>query len=283
MNMNTINTNYMTGTYSNSTIKQEVKSSQTETVSFLDRAAEKSESVVEQYKKKHPEEASHVDAQVRAGKSVIAKSVAGNVSREDMTMEEYKSFINGLLKTIPFDATRIYDKEIVSISEAGWKQMKNDPDYEAWVLGYTVENRSVRNPFFGLPGASASFCVEKFGASIEEHVGQGFSMSGPGSTSKHEKNEKSWWEKRQEKMEELLEEQAENALKKAQKQRALEHKFYLSSSLASRQRLHSFLTDDTKDSKDTMEFPATKMNALMAMAYENNINIFSKSIMESQK
>ena len=30
--------------------------------------------------------------------------------------------------------------------------MKNDPDYEAWVLGYTAENRSVRNPFFGWPG-----------------------------------------------------------------------------------------------------------------------------------
>ena len=224
-----------------------------------------------------------MDAQVRAGKSVIAKNGVDNVSREDMTMDEYKYFINGLLKTIPFDATRICDKEIISISEAGWKQMKNDPDYEAWVLGYTVQNRAVRNPFFGLPGASGSFCVEKFGASIEEHIGQSFSMSAPGSNSKHDKNEKSWWEKRQEKMEERLKEQAENALKKAQKQRALEHKFYLSSSLASRQRLHSFLTEGTKDSKDTMEFQATKMNALMAMAYENNISIFSRSIMESKK
>lgn len=281
--MNTINISYMAGAYSNSTIKQEVKNNQTEAVSFLDKAAEKSESVVEQYKKKNPKDASHVDAQVRAGKSVIVKNGVDNVSREDMTMDEYKRFINGLLKTIPFDATRIYDKEIISISEAGWKQMKNDPDYEAWVLGYTVENRSVRNPFFGLPGASGSFGIEKFGASIEEHMGQGFSMSGPGSTSKHDKNEKSWWEKRQEKMEERLKEQAENALKKAQKQRALEHKFYLSSSLASRQRLHSFLTEGTKDSKDTMEFQATKMNALMAMAYENNISIFSRSIMESKK
>lgn len=35
--------------------------------------------------------------------------------------------------------------------------MKNDPDYEAWVLGYTVENRSVHFPF-----AASNLCMEKF-------------------------------------------------------------------------------------------------------------------------
>ena len=138
---NIINTNYTAGIYSNPVNKQE-KNSQMETTSFADKMAEKRESAVEQYKRNHPEDASHVDGQVRAGRSVIAKNGADNVSREDMTMEEYKIFINGLLSSIPFDSTRIYDKEIISISDAGWEQMKNDPDYEAWVLGYTVGNRS---------------------------------------------------------------------------------------------------------------------------------------------
>ena len=31
----------------------------------------------------------------------------------------------------------------------GWEQMRKDPDYEAWILGYFVEDRAVRNPFFG--------------------------------------------------------------------------------------------------------------------------------------
>ncbi|MCM1181349.1 MAG: hypothetical protein NC347_13920 [Clostridium sp.] len=202
-------TNYTAGIYTNSANKQ-ANVSQTETTSFSDKIAQKSESAVDQYKRKHPDDVSHVDAQVRAGKSVLAKNGADNVSREDMTMEEYKGFINGLLNSIPFDATRIYDKEIVSISDAGWEQMKNDPDYEAWVLGYTAENRSVRNPFFGWPGASGSVYVEKFGASIEEHIGQSVGTSGPGSS--HVKNEKSWWEKRHEKMEERMEEQAEKAM-----------------------------------------------------------------------
>ena len=228
-------------------------------------------------------DASHVDAQVRAGRSVIAKNGADNVSREDMTMEEYKIFINGLLSSIPFDSTRIYDKEIISISDAGWEQMKNDPDYEAWVLGYTVGNRSARNPFFGWPGASGSVCVEKFGASIEEHIGQCVGTSGPGSSSNHVKNEKSWWEKRHEKMEELMEEQAKKAMKKAQAKRAFEQQRSLNRYLAGQQRLQYFLSDGTQGSVDMMNFQSTAMSALAAMAYENNISIFSENVMGSQK
>ncbi len=281
--MNTINANYTAKTYTNSVKKQEVKKGQPETTSFCDTVLEKSESAVDQYKRKHPEDAYHVDSQVQAGKAVWTKNGVEDVSREDMTMEEYKAFINGLLNSIPFDATRIYDKEMISISDAGWEQMKNDPDYEAWVLGYTVENRSVRNPFFGWPGASGNVYVEKFGASIEEHIGQSVGTSGPGSSSSNVKNEKSWWEKRHEKMEELLEEQTKKALKKAQAQRVLEQQYYLNSRLASQQRLQNFLSDGTQISNDMMHFQSGSMSALAAMAYENNINIFSKSVMGSQK
>lgn len=224
--MNTINTSYMTGIFCDSVNKQ-VKGSRTGITSFADEMAQKRESVVEQYKRRHPEDVSHVDAQVRAGKSVIAKNGAGNVSRAGMTMEEYKRFINGLLSSIPFDATRVCDKEFISISDAGWEQMKNDPDYEAWVLGYTAENRSVRNPFFGWPGASGNVCVEKFGASIEEHLGQSVGTSGPGS-SLHARNEKSWWEKRHERMKEWMEEQVWKALNKTQAQSALAAMLYQS-------------------------------------------------------
>lgn len=237
-------------------VKQETKTRQAQTKSFHDKVSARSESAVGQFKKKHPEDAFHVDSQVRAGKAVIARNHADNISREDMTMEEYKSFINGLLNSIPFDATRIYDREIISISDAGWEQMKNDPDYEAWVLGYTVENRSVRNPFFGLPGASGNCYIEKFGASIEEHIGQSIGTSGPVSRSNHARNEKSWWEKRHQKMKEQM---------------------------RNRQRLQRFLSDGTQGSTDRMHFQPAGMNALAAMAYEDNISTFSRSVVESQK
>ena len=279
---NTINTNYAAGIYSNQVNKQ-AKNSQMETTSFADKMAERRESAVDQYKRNHPEDASHVDAQVQAGKSVITKNGADNISREDMTMEEYKNFVNRLLSSISFDSTRIYDKEFISISDAGWEQMKNDPDYEAWILGYTVGNRSARNPFFGWPGASGSVCVEKFGASIEEHIGQCVGTSGSGSSFNQLKNEKSWWEKRHEKMEELMEEQEKKAMKKAQAQRAFEQERSLNSYLAGQQRLQNFLSDGTQGSADMMNFQSTPMGALAAMAYENNISTFSESVMGSQK
>ena len=49
--------------------------------------------------------------------------------------------------------------------------MKNDPDYEAWVLGYTVEDCSVHFPF-----KATHVNFEKFGATIEEHHGEGFNV-----------------------------------------------------------------------------------------------------------
>ena len=101
--------------------------------------------------------------------------------------------------------------------------MKNDPEYEAWVLGYTAQNRSVRNPFFGWTGASGNVCIEKFGASFEEHLGQSFSTSGASGSSKRSNNEKSWWEKRHEKMEELMEAQIAKAIEGAQYNREQMH------------------------------------------------------------
>ena len=73
------------------------------------------------------------------------------------------------MDAIPCDSSQINDTKIWSITEEDWEQMKNDPDYEAWVLGYMIEDRSVHFPF-----QTSNICIEKFRASIEEHIGQGF-------------------------------------------------------------------------------------------------------------
>lgn len=166
--------------------KSSVKNVQNQFDAEVSKAAGKSNksntaSVTDDYKRKHPDSAYHVDTQIRAGEALRAR-MAPNVSTEDMTMEEYKNYISWLMGSVPFDASRPYDEETVFISDAGWEQMKNDPKYEAWVLGYTVENRSVRDPFFGF-GSVGCYCVEHFGASIEEHHGEGFSKAYGGTAS----------------------------------------------------------------------------------------------------
>ena len=76
------------------------------------------ESVVDQYKRKHPDHASHVNQQVRAGRAVRDRNGSG-VSTEDMSMAEYLAWFYALLDTIPYDSTRINDTTSISISDHG--------------------------------------------------------------------------------------------------------------------------------------------------------------------
>ncbi len=201
-------------------------------------------SATEDYKKRHPESASRVDSQIRAGKNVIKKNGAENVSRDDMTMEEYKRFFTGLMQSIPYDWSQKNDVNVWSITEAGWEQMRNDPDYEAWVLGYTAQDRAVNIPFAAMPGYFPSYHTEHFGASIDEHLGQGIPMNNP-AVNKEADDGKSWWEKRHERMEKLLEEIVETATEKEAVKKA--------------------------QAKGA------------AAAYEENISRFSKSVVGNQK
>ena len=205
----------------------------------------KRESVVDEYKRNHPDSVAHVNSQVNAGKRVLSKNGADKISREDMTMAEYQSFIMGLLNSIPFDASRVGDKEFIDITDAGWEQMKNDPEYEAWVLGYTVENRSVRNPFAGWPGVSPNLCVEHFGASIEEHLGQSMPMNSSGMGGSDEDDEESWWDKRRKRMKKLMEEQVKEAQAKRRATQAWDMQEYHRAVAESRQRMTEFLNGRT--------------------------------------
>lgn len=205
----------------------------------------KQESVVDEFKKKHPKDAAHVDKQVQAGRSVKLKYGAEGISPEDMTMEEYKKYFYALLDTIPYDPTRVNDETVLTITDDGWEQMKKDPDYESWILGYFVEDRSVRNPFFGWGNNSGMFIKEHFGASIEEHHGEGYSKSASKSKS-DEDDEESWWSKRHKRMKEVWEEQAaKERTESAAKSEALQRE-YAFMQYESRRRLHNLLAPESQ-------------------------------------
>lgn len=174
----------------------------------------KKESAVQKYITKHPKDEAHVTSQVLAGKKVLAQNNAENISRDGMTMDEYKAFFTSLMNSIPFDASHRGDREIWSISEDGWEQMKNDPEYEAWILGYTVENRSVYIPFAAMPGYSPNICTEKFGSSIEQHIGQSVPINSENKSRSNDTDEESWWIKRHKLLKEELKLQAALANKR---------------------------------------------------------------------
>lgn len=234
------------------------------------------ESAVTAYKRKHPEDAAHVNGQVKAGKKVLEKNGATNVSREDMTMEEYKQFFTALMDSIPRDPSQKNDVEIWSISEKGWEQMKNDPEYEAWVLGYTSENRSVYIPFASWPGYSPNFCTEKFGDSIEQHIGQTVPMHTGSSKKTGSADEESWWVKRQKRLKELLEEQEKRAREQDALNRNAMEKALLQERMASSARLKQFLTDGAMGD-EVAAFQTGHFSAAVS-TYESVMELFSNSV-----
>lgn len=231
------------------------------------------DSAVTDFINRHPDRKEHVKAQVYAGKKIIEQYGAGKIDRNSMTIEEYKKFFTQLMDSIPFDSSQWNTSETWSITEDGWEQMKNDPDYEAWVLGYTKENRSVRFP--KALADAGNICVEKFGASIDEHNGVGYSKSLGNSK---DNDDESWWKKRHEKLEEILKEQEKKAQSKRVIQRKQQMQEWEQQALESRRRIAEYFNGRTMGTGQRMgaEIPAQVMASAMT-AYEKSVMDMSGS------
>lgn len=227
------------------------------------------ESVVSRFKRNHPDSANHVNQQLRAGRAVRDKNGLDKKTVQSMTMEEYQAYFYALLDTIPYDSTRRNDTTLVSISDKGWEQMRKDPDYEAWILGYFVEDRSVHNPFFYWGDDAGNVVYERFGASIEEHHGQGFSKAvfkNDSSDNDNDDDVEDWWIKRHKKMKKLLKEQVERTMKKNAAQKIELQEEYSRQQYLHTQRQHIFLSPDSSESHAQPETPVGKHAASVAAA-----------------
>lgn len=80
------------------------------------------------------ENASTAFAQAMQRREADNAAMQGVPSPREMTMEEYKQYIAQKIRQIPVHPSRRYEYISVNISEEGYAAMKNDPEYEAWVL-----------------------------------------------------------------------------------------------------------------------------------------------------
>lgn len=141
---NTINVNYMTWAYNQYQQKNAAKDQEKEDTRFADSVREKSE----------------------ASGSIVGNSKIGSVSAKDMTMVEYKQYIYNKISQIPMHPTRAGESISVTISEAGFEAMKNDPEYEAWVLNDLQVGWSQPDKWSGICGGA--FSTIYYGASKED-------------------------------------------------------------------------------------------------------------------
>lgn len=85
--------------------------------------------------------------------------------------------------------------------------------------------------------------------------------------------EKSWWDKRHERMKELLEEEVQMKLRKARAKKKLEQQRYHHDCLESQERLHNFLVEGERGKGTNL--PSFRATGAAAAAYEDCISLFS--------
>ncbi len=100
-------------------------------------------------------------------KEYDSKNNAQDKSTENMTLAEYKEYISARLAALPRHETKKNDIVIVDITDAGFEAMKNNPDYEEWVIGTTAQDLSTNNPLSSLTGGR--YCIHRFGDDKEDY------------------------------------------------------------------------------------------------------------------
>ena len=165
-----------------------------------------------------------------ASQSVLKTRNVGTVSTEDMTMEEYKQYIYDKISQMTINPSRMQDNISINISEAGFKAMKNDPEYEKWVLDYLQKDFNCYNPWTATNGGC--YCVKYIGATKEEYRGESWYagyQNGKGKSLYDEKSQDSFWERRAERRQILEEEYEELLEKRALAKKFAQEKYYRSS------------------------------------------------------
>ena len=111
----------------------------------------------------------------------------------EMSLDEYKTYIESLLQNIPRNITRHRDDVTVVISDDGYRAMQNDSEYEAWVIDSVRRELSVPDYLCGYPGTYGRREVIQFGATKEEYRGQSCAIHK--NDSPHVEEE-TYWERR---------------------------------------------------------------------------------------
>lgn len=169
-----------------------------------------------------------------AEKSIGVRSVsetgkAETVSTKGMTMKEYKQYIHDKISQIPLHPSRMQESISINISDAGFEAMKNDPEYEAWVLNDLRTGWAQPDRWAGVCGGAYSTIY--YGATKEECRAQMWSagyQNGSGKSLFDSKAKDCFWERRARETKHAEYERLaeENALKRKMLTQEMDRKYY---------------------------------------------------------
>ena len=151
-------------------------------------------------------------AQLRASESSAAPAPS---EKADMSMEAYQQMIREKISQMSLSSTRQMEAVSIQISDAAFERMKNDPDYEAWVLNDLREAFSQSNPWVAATGGGYS--VFYIGETKEQCHAEGWypgCMGNQGAAMFEDKAKGSFWEQRMENHKKYMELQQEAAARR---------------------------------------------------------------------
>ena len=151
-------------------------------------------------------------AQLRASESSAAPAPS---EKADMSMEAYQQMIREKISQMSLSSTRQMEAISIQISDAAFERMKNDPDYEAWVLNDLREAFSQSNPWVAATGGGYS--VFYIGETKEQCHAEGWypgCMGNQGAAMFEDKAKGSFWEQRMESHKKFMELQQEAAARR---------------------------------------------------------------------
>ena len=134
---------------------------------------------------------------------------------DSMTMTEYKSYIYNMISALTFNPSESRDFIAVNISDEGFEAMKNDAEYEKWVLSKIKEDYFSFNMWGNRN--SVRYGIKYFGATKEEYRSETWcaDLNDIKSEDKYkQKTKDSFWSKRLERMEKIQKMWEELDLKK---------------------------------------------------------------------
>lgn len=178
---------------------------------FLNRLTEKSG---------EPEELSEIERFLSAGELSAEERAA-------MSMAEYKLYLYDKISSLPVHPWNMQDFVAVNISEAGFAAMKNDPEYEKWVLDCLRSNFQAYDPWGARNGRK--YVIFYFGATKEECRVESWRPSYRDEERERairKKAQDSFWERKRKRRKALLAMYEELAEKKALSKRIAVSRYY---------------------------------------------------------
>jgi len=117
---------------------------------------------------------------------------------EDMSLDEYKRYICNKISSMPVSSSmRMNCHGMLVLKEEAFANMQKDPAYEKKILNMLRTGFQTEFPFY-----APSFGIQVIGGSEAECYGEGVPVSS--GTTQFFGKEKSWWEKRHERIEDYL-------------------------------------------------------------------------------